>query len=148
MAERELLFDRSMSDQEALMWALEQDPVLRSTFANVTFFEGRPDLDRFRARMERAIVKLPRLHQRVVDPPGGIGVPTWADDPLFDLEFHIRHVAVPPPGTERQVLDLASVLAGDPFDRARPLWQFVLIEGMADGRGAMLQKIHHTITDG
>jgi diacylglycerol O-acyltransferase / wax synthase len=148
MAERELRFERTMSDQEALMWALEQDPVLRSTFAVLTFFEGEPDLVRFRAKLDRALALVPRLRQRVVDPPGRLGPPVWADDPLFDLDYHIRHVAVPPPGTERQVLDLAATLSADPFDRARPLWQFVRIDGLADGRSAMFQKLHHTLTDG
>jgi diacylglycerol O-acyltransferase / wax synthase len=60
----------------------------------------------------------------------------------------VRRVAVAPPADERAVLDLASQLSLDPFDRARPLWQFTIVEGMADGRAAMVQKLHHTITDG
>jgi len=84
----------------------------------------------------------------VVDPIGGFGAPEWVDDPLFDLDFHVRHVSVPPPGTLRHLLDLAALLSSDPFDRARPLWQFTLIDGLADGTGALLGKLHHTITDG
>src|SRR4051794_3966777 len=142
-----LRFERRMSDTEALMWALEDDPVLRSTFANVTFLDCVPDLDRFRDRMRMAIEALPRLRQRVYDAPG-IANPEWVDDPFFDLDFHVRRVAVPHPADERAVLDLATQLSVDPFDRARPLWQFTLVEGMADGRAAMVQKLHHTITDG
>ena len=137
-----------MSDQEALMWSLEQDPVLRSTFANVTFLDRPADLDRLRDRLLKAVEDIPRLRQRVVDAPGGLQAPAWVDDPLFDIDFHLRRVAVPPPGTEREVLDLAAVISADPFDRARPLWQFVLVEGLEGGRGAMIQKLHHTITDG
>src|SRR5206468_4489874 len=74
--------------------------------------------------------------------------PKWEDDPLFDLDFHVRHLSLPPPGTERQLLDLAALLSTDPFDHARPLWQFVVIDGIADGRGALLVRFHHTITDG
>jgi len=140
-------FERRMSDTEALMWALEDDPVLRSTFANVTFFDRVPDIDRFRSRMETAVTALPRLQQRVSDPPG-IANPEWVDDPFFDLDFHVRRIAAPSPGDERAVLDLAAQLSLDPFDRARPLWQFTIVEGLADGRAAMVQKLHHTITDG
>ena len=129
------------------MWALEDDPVLRSTFANVTFFDCVPDIARFRDRMTMAIEALPRLRQRVYDAPG-IANPEWVDDPFFDLDFHVRRVSVPSPGDDRCALDLAAQLSLDPFDRARPLWQFTLIEGLPDGRAAMVQKMHHTITDG
>jgi WS/DGAT/MGAT family acyltransferase len=130
------------------MWALEQDPVLRSTFAQLTLLDRPADLGRFRDRMARAARLVPRLRQRVVDPIGGLGPPEWVDDPLFDLDFHVRHVSVPAPGTQRQLLDLAALLSSDPFDRARPLWQFTLIDGLADGSAALLGKLHHTITDG
>jgi diacylglycerol O-acyltransferase len=140
-------FDKRMSDHESLMWALEDDPVLRSSFANLTITDQPVDVDRLRVRMATSVRRVRRLHQRVVEPPG-FATPRWEDDPAFDLDFHIRHVALPAPGTERQLLDLAAVLATDPFDRARPLWQFVAIDGLADGRGALLLKLHHTITDG
>jgi WS/DGAT/MGAT family acyltransferase len=142
-----LRFERRMSDTEALMWALEDDPVLRSTFANVTIFDRLPDMDAFRRRKTMAIEALPRLRQRVHDAPG-IANPEWVDDPFFDLDFHVRRIGVPSPGDERAMLDLAAQLSVDPFDRARPLWQFTLIEGLPDGRAAMVQKLHHTITDG
>lgn len=140
-------FERHMSDTEALMWALEDDPVLRSTFANITFVDRPPDVERFRNRMRMAITALPRLRQRVYDAPG-IASPEWVDDPFFDLDFHVRRINAPAPGDERAVLDLATLLSLDPFDRARPLWQFTIVEGLADGRAAMVQKLHHTITDG
>lgn len=143
-----LAFEQRMSDQEALMWALELDPVLRSSFANVTFLDRQIDPDRFRGRMLRAIEAVPRLRQRVGETGPGLATPSWVDDPLFDLDFHIRTVAVPAPFDERAVLDLAAVLSADPFDRARPLWQFTIVEGLEAGRGAMIQKLHHSITDG
>jgi diacylglycerol O-acyltransferase len=146
MAKR-VRFDRRMSDHEAVMWALEDDPVLRSSFANVTITDQRLDVDRLRARMSTAVQRIPRLRQRVVEPPG-YGSPRWDEDPLFDLDFHIRHISLPAPGTERQLLDLAALVSTDPFDRARPLWQFIVVDGLADGRGAFIQKLHHTIADG
>ena len=72
----------------------------------------------------------------------------WVDDPAFDLRYHVRHIALPKPGTMRQLLDLASLIAVDPFDRTRPLWQFWIVDGIRGGKSALVQKMHHTITDG
>jgi diacylglycerol O-acyltransferase / wax synthase len=148
MAERPLRFERRMSDAEALMWTIEKDPALRSSFLQLTLLDRPPDFPRFRRRMERAVKVLPRLGQRVVPPPFRFAPPEWADDPSFDIDFHVRHVAVPPPGTERQLLDLAALIYEDAFDRARPLWQLTIVEGLEGGRAALLAKMHHTITDG
>lgn len=136
-----------MSDVEALMWALETDPHLSSTFANLTFFDRAPDHDRLRRRLWRASRLVPRLRRRVV---GGIGplAPSWEDDPHFDLDHHVRRVILPAGSTEVHVRALAVALAAEPFDRDRPLWEFTVIEGLPDGRAAMVQKMHHTITDG
>src|SRR3954470_19812380 len=148
MAERPMRFERRMSDAEALMWTIEKDPGLRSSFMQLTLLDRPPDFERFRRRMERAVKVIPRLGQRVVPPPFCFAPPEWADDPSFDIDFHVRHLAVPPPGTERQLLDLAALIYEDPFDRARPLWQLSIVEGLEGGRAALLAKMHHTITDG
>ena len=66
----------------------------------------------------------------------------------LDLDYHLRTVAVPAPGGMRQLLDLAAAVAATPLDRSRPLWEFTLVEGLEGGRAALLQKVHHTITDG
>jgi diacylglycerol O-acyltransferase / wax synthase len=145
----DIRMDRRMSDAEALMWTIEKDPALRSVFVQITFLDAAPDFDRFRARMERAVVVLPRLGQRVVAPPlGRFSPPEWADDPTFDIDFHVRHLGLPSPGTDRQLLDLAARLYEDPFDWARPLWNLTIVEGLTGGRAALLAKMHHTITDG
>jgi len=146
--ERPLRFERRMSDAEALMWTIEKDPAMRSSFLQLTLLDRPPDFDRFRRRMERAVKVLPRLGQRVVPPPFRFAPPEWADDPSFDIDFHVRRVAVPPPGTDRQLLDLAALIYEDAFDRARPLWQLTIVEGLQGGRAALLAKMHHTITDG
>ena len=145
---RDIRFDRHMSDTESLMWALEADPMLRSAFGNLTFLDRPVDFERFRARMAATAAAVPRLRERVAEVAGGLAAPNWVEDTFFDIDFHVRRVAVPTPGTDRQVLDLAAVLASDPLDRSRPLWQFTLVEGLEGGRGAMLQKLHHAITDG
>lgn len=141
-------FESRMSDHEALMWALEEDPVLRSSFSSVTFFDAPPDPGRLRDRLDRAARVVPRLRQRLEEPATGLGPPSWVDDPMFDLDFHVRHLTVPGPGTEREVLDLAALLSSDAFDRSRPLWQFVVVDGLADGRGAMVHRFHHALADG
>jgi WS/DGAT/MGAT family acyltransferase len=143
---RPLRFERRMTDAEALMWMAERDPMLRSAFQTVTFLDGRPDPDRFLARMALAVERLPRLRQRVA--PSTIGPPLWEDDPDFDLRFHVRHIALPPPGDDRQLLDFAALHLQDPFDLSRPLWLFTLVDGLSEGRAALLSKLHHTISDG
>jgi WS/DGAT/MGAT family acyltransferase len=135
-----------MTDAEALMWMAERDPMLRSAFQTVTFLDSHPDVDRFRARMALAVERLPRLRQRVA--PSSIGPPMWEDDPDFDLAFHVRHVALPAPGDDRQLLELAALHLQDPFDLSRPLWQFTVVDGLSGGRAALFGKMHHTISDG
>jgi WS/DGAT/MGAT family acyltransferase len=141
-------FDRKMSDAEGLMWRLEKDPHLSSTFANVTVLDRRPDFDRLLRRLERATYAVPRLRQRVQPAPVNLTSPMWVEDPNFDLRYHVRHVSLPKPGTMRQLLDHASLLAGDAFDRTRPLWQFTVVDGLRGGKSALIQKMHHTIVDG
>jgi WS/DGAT/MGAT family acyltransferase len=141
-------FDRKMSDAEGLMWRLEKDPHLSSAFAAVTILDRPPDFDRLFARMDRAVHVVERLGQRVQPMPANLSAPTWVDDSNFDLRFHVRHIALPKPGTVRQLLDLACLITCDPFDRTRPLWQFVVVDGLRGGKSALIQKLHHTITDG
>ena len=140
--------DRRMSDVEALMWTIEKDPALTSSFANVTILDRPPDVERLRRRLEEATAAVPRLHQRVAPALGRLAPPEWQDDPDFDIGYHVRHLALPAPGTERQLFDLASLLAQAPFDRTRPLWEFTIVDGVDGGRAALFQKLHHTITDG
>src|SRR5438552_3304372 len=148
MAERPMRFDRRMSDTEALMWTIEKDPALRSSFLQITILDQQPDYERFRRRMARAVELLPRLRQRPSPAPVRLAPPAWEDDASFDLDYHVRHLAVPAPGTDRQLLDLAAVLYEDAFDRARPLWNITIVDGLEGGRAALLTKMHHTITDG
>lgn len=146
--QREHHFERHMSDSEALMWNLEKDPALSSWFASLTILDRPPSMERFRARIAHAAAEVPRLRQRVVASVGRLSPPVWVDDASFDLDHHIWRVAVPAPGTDEDLHDLAVRLLVEPFERTRPLWQFVVIEGLAGGRAALFQKMHHTITDG
>ncbi len=144
----QLRFDKKMSDSEALMWRLEKDPFLSSGFANISMLDRAPDMERLRRRFERTAVAVPRLRQRVQAMPANLSAPLWVDDPNFDIDFHVRRVAVPKPGTMRQLLDLVTLIVADPFDRTRPLWQMYVIEGLRGGKAALLAKLHHTIVDG
>lgn len=137
-----------MSDAEAIMWTVEKDPALRVDFTNVTILDRPPDAKRWRAKVERAVEEIPRLSQRVVSSPLRLAPPEWRPDPNLDLDYHLRTVALPAPGGLRQLLDLAATVAAAPLDRSRPLWEFTIVEGLEGGRAALLQKVHHTITDG
>jgi WS/DGAT/MGAT family acyltransferase len=83
-----------------------------------------------------------------VEPALGIGAPTWVEDADFSLDYHLRRVALPAPGSERQLLDLAQTLAMVPFDRARSPWEATLVEGFEGGRAAYVLKLHHATSDG
>jgi WS/DGAT/MGAT family acyltransferase len=144
----EMRFDRRMNDADALMWAIEKDPLLRSTITAIAVLDGAPDRERFTERMERASRLIPRLRQRVVPSPLVPAPPRWVADPNFDLRYHLRWVNSPAPGSLRTLLDLAAPIAMQGFDRARPLWEFTVVEGLADGKAALIQKLHHSITDG
>jgi diacylglycerol O-acyltransferase / wax synthase len=139
---------RYMTPFEALMWRVEADPRLRSTMTAVYLLDGAPDWDRLVAAHEWASRLIPRVRQRVVDPPLGLGMPTWVTDEQFDIGFHLRHVRLPEPGRMRQLLDLVAGDAMASFDRSRPPWRASIVEGLADGRSAYVLKLHHSITDG
>lgn len=89
-----------------------------------------------------------RLRRRAARPIPGIGPWRWEDDPDLDLEYHLRHSALPHPGRVRELLALVSRLHGTLLDRSRPLWEAHLIEGLDDGRFATYTKIHHALLDG
>ena len=145
-------FTTHMSDEDALMWHVEKDPILRSTIVAVAIFDGVPDFNRLRDRINRATCVIPRLRQRVLSPPFRLGPPRWSVEETFDIDFHLRRMRLPEPGTERALLDVLQPIATAGFDRARPLWEFTLIEGLEgdDGseRAAFAMKVHHSVTDG
>ncbi|UCE85842.1 MAG: DUF1298 domain-containing protein [Deltaproteobacteria bacterium] len=145
---QEIQFPSTMGDADALMWRVEEDPLLRSTAAAVTLLDHAPEKTALRTRLARATREIPRLRQHVVSPPSFLSNPVWSEDPYFDLDYHLRYVRAPRDGSFRSVLDLAASLAMQGFDRSRPLWEFVVVEDMAGGRAALIQKLHHAVTDG
>lgn len=146
--DRELRFERKMTDAEALMWNIEKDPWLNPSGAMVTIVDEPIDVDALRRRMVDAVANVPRLRERVVAGLGRLSPPTWATDPEFDFGYHFRHLSLPAPGTRGQLYELVTRLYEDPYDRTRPLWMFVIIDGLAGGRSALFAKLHHTVSDG
>lgn len=146
--EREMRFNDRMSDHEALMWNVEKDPWLNPSGGALTILDGPIDMEHFRRTMRAAIAKMSRLYERVVPGLAGLTPPAWVPDPEFELDFHARHLSLPAPGTERQLFDLAAQLYQEPFDRTRPLWRFVVIDGVEGGRSAIWSMMHHSISDG
>ena len=145
-SEREQRFERQMSDAEALMWNVEKDPWLNPNGGMVTILDRAVDREQFRRRMANAVAKVPRLREKVVSGLGRLSPPTWRTDPEFDFDYHVRHIRLPAPGTDEQLYDLATRMYEDPFDRTRPLWLFVTIDGLERGpRRPVLEDapLHH-----
>jgi WS/DGAT/MGAT family acyltransferase len=105
-------------------------------------------LDRLTALLAQRLHLVPLLRRRLVEVPFGVDQPYWVDDPDFDLEFHVRELAIPAPGNDQQLCEQISRLHSRPLDRARPLWEMYLISGLAGGRMAVYTKIHHAAIDG
>ena len=101
-----------------------------------------------RALIESRLHLVPPFRRRLVEVPLGLDHPYWIEDPDFDLDFHLRHIAVPPPGDRGQLAELAVRIAARHLDRSRPLWEMYIIEGLEGGFFAELTKIHHSCIDG
>ncbi len=106
------------------------------------------DFDTVRASTSRLLHEVPMLRQRPVFVPFGLHHPVMIEDPEFDLQYHLNRAALPAPGGKRELEDVIAHIASHPLDQTRPLWQFWLVEGLNDGRIALVQKIHHTLADG
>ncbi len=91
---------------------------------------------------------VPPFRRRLAPVPFGLDQPYWIEDPHFDLEYHVREIALPPPGTDAMLAEQAARLHARPLDRTRPLWEMYLISGLAGGRMAVYTKVHHAAIDG
>jgi len=126
----------------------EANPRTRSGIMALELLDSTPDWERYRTNFEYASRKIRRLRQKVVMPTLPTAAPRWVVDPDFNLDFHVRRLRVPEPGTLREVFDLAEVVLQSPLDISRPLWSATLIEGLPDGRAAQLLHLSHAVTDG
>src|SRR4249920_116009 len=137
-----------LSPLDYLLHRGEAYPATRSAFLNLEILDGPADWGRLREAMDRASRVVIRMRQKVVIPPLPATPPRWVVDPDFDLDYHLRRVALPAPGTLRQLLDFAELTLQSPLDTSRALWEAVYVEGLEDGRSALLTKLSHAITDG
>ena len=116
--------------------------------AGVVIFEGKIPFSQVYETVESRLHLVPRFTQKLAMVPFGLGRPFWADDPQFDLSYHLRHAALPSPGSDEQLCDFAARLISRQLDRSKPLWEVYVIEGLEDGRSAIVAKTHHAMVDG
>src|SRR6201987_3774696 len=140
-----------LSPLDYLLHRGEAYPATRSAFLNLEILDGPADWGRLREAMDRASRVVIRMRQKVVIPPLPTTPPRWVVDPDFDLAYPLRRVALPAPGTLRQLLDLAELTLQSPLDTSRALWEAIYVEGLEGGQGvrsALLTKLSHAVTDG
>ena len=117
--------------------------------ASTLVFEGPiPDYVEFRDHIASRLHLVPRFRQKLRFVPYRQGRPVWVDDPHFNLEYHVRHTALPEPGSEQQLRTLAARLFSQRLDRTKPVWELWLVDGLRDGRFAIVGKSHHCLVDG
>ncbi len=109
--------------------------------------EGGVDIGRIRRANESILHRIPRYRQKIMWTPSGKNA-VWVDDEKFNIDYHLRHVALPRPGTEMQLKQMASRIMEYPLDRARPLWETWIVEGLEGDRFASIAKTHHCMVDG
>jgi WS/DGAT/MGAT family acyltransferase len=137
----------SPSDRSAL--AAERGPI-NMAVGGLLVFAPDPPLTRelVRSRIAERIHLIPRLRQRLEEPPLGIANPVWTDDTAFDLDWHVRQASLPAPGDESELGAFVGREFSHRLHRSRPLWEATLIEGLSEGRTALLMKVHHALVDG
>src|SRR3954468_5484471 len=144
---------RQLTSLDAQFLALETPPQTGHV-AGVAILDpstapgGSLGCDAIKDLLKERLPLLPPMRQRLVDVPCGLDYPYWVDDADFDLDFHVRELALPPPGDDNQLAEQVARLHGRPLDRARPLWEIYVISGLRDGHVAVYTKIHHAVIDG
>jgi len=127
---------------------LETGPV-HMHVASTTIFEGpAPSEEELRDHIESRLHLVPRFRQKLRFVPLGQGRPVWVDDPQFNLDYHVRHTALPPPGSEEQLRTLAARIFSQRLDRTKPVWEMWLVDGLEGNRFALVTKCHHCLVDG
>jgi diacylglycerol O-acyltransferase len=146
MAQRHM--DR-LSSFDASFLANEKDNAHMAIGAVLVFDGPAPGQDEFLAQIRSRLHQLPRLRQRLLQPPLGLGTPFWVDDETFDVRRHVARATLPAPGGDAEMRALTGELLAPPLDRRKPLWELTLVDGFADdARFAVLYKTHHAMADG
>jgi diacylglycerol O-acyltransferase len=126
-----------------------EDDTAHMHVASVMIFDGDPPgHEDFVESVSRRLHLVPRYRQKVAFMPMNAGRPRWVDDPHFNIGYHVSRSALPPPGSEQQLRDLAGRLFSQQLDRDRPLWELWIVEGLEGGRFAAVSKTHHALIDG
>jgi diacylglycerol O-acyltransferase / wax synthase len=131
-----------------------ETPTSPMNIGSVVVIEGSLDFKTFRDTVHSRIHQFEKLRQRLVYVPFSVDYPYWADDPNFDIDLHIKHIALPKPGAWRQLRDVASNIFSEPLDQNRPLWSLIFVEGLDNmpqvpkGSVAVISRIHHVAVDG
>jgi WS/DGAT/MGAT family acyltransferase len=137
-----------MSPQDASFLHIEDD-VSHMHIASVAIFEGpEPPFADIVAMVQGKLPLLRRYRQRVRFVPFNLGRPVWVDDPHFNLDYHVRHTALPTPGGEAELRRLVGRVMSQQLDRSKPLWEMWVVQGLEDGDWAILSKVHHCMVDG
>jgi diacylglycerol O-acyltransferase / wax synthase len=139
--------DRLTGLDASFLW-LESGPA-HMHVASTTLFEGpTPEYDELLGHIESRLHLVPRFRQKLRMVPFGQGRPKWVDDPQFNLRYHIRHTALPDPGSEDQLRTLAARVFSQRLDRSKPLWEMWLVDKVEGNRFALVTKSHHCLIDG
>jgi diacylglycerol O-acyltransferase / wax synthase len=127
----------------------QEGPTSHMHIGALSIFEGpAPAYDDLLDHIRSRLHLVPRYRQKLAFPPIEMGMPLWIDDPSFNLEYHVRHTALPDPGSEEQLLLLTGRIFSQRLDRSKPLWELWLVEGLEAGHFALISKTHHSMVDG
>ncbi len=129
--------------------AEDEDRQTSFAIASIAVFEGpAPSYEEFLHAIEGRLPLVPLYRRKLRTVPFRLGPPVWVDDPNFDLRYHIRQVALPAPGEDEQLGNLMARVMAQRLDRDYPLWEYWLVEGLSEGRWALISKVHHCMVDG
>jgi diacylglycerol O-acyltransferase / wax synthase len=135
-----------LSGLDASFLELERGPAHMHVASTLVFEGPAPDYEELTQQVDSRLYLVPRFRQRLRFVP--FARPKWVDDPRFNLAYHVRHTALPPPGSEEQLRILAARIFSQRLDRSKPLWEMWLVDGLDGGRFAIVAKSHHCLVDG
>lgn len=141
--------DRMTALDAAFLQAEDEEAGVSLAIASIAVFEGPPpSREEFVTALAGRLPLIPRYRQKAREVPLDVGPPVWVDDPSFDIEYHVRATALPFPGGDRELAALMGRIMSARLDRNRPLWEYWLVQGLADERWALVSKVHHCMVDG
>src|SRR5258708_3403190 len=140
----------SLNPQDAaFVDAEDQDRRTSFAIASIAIFESPvPSYEEFLTAIAGRLPLVPLYRRKLRKVPFNLGPPVWVDDPNFDLRYHVRQTAVPAPGGDQQLRRLMARVMTQRLDRGYPLWEYWLVEGLDQGRWALISKVHHCMVDG